>query len=127
MNVTVQFTLAFAVYTNVYIFPFVVSLTVALLNVTWALLNVTAPLVRLVVLIHAHVDVHVNDTLPVCPLFSDVFVGCVLTVQYGFIVSIFSILLLPLYIVFHTASTALKHTYFPLSLSLLNVNVLHAV
>ena len=75
MNVHVPFTFVFAVYVNVYIFPFVASLTVALLNVNNAVAYVTAPLVRLVVLIAVHVLVHVNTTFPVCPAFNDNLVG----------------------------------------------------
>lgn len=81
---------------------------------------------KLVVLTHAQLSTHVNTILHVAFAFTYVTLG-VHHVQLGFVVSIFSILLLPLYAVFHTLSTALKHTYFPLSLSLLNVNALHAV
>ena len=65
MNVHVPFTLAFAVYVNVYVFPFVALPTVALLNVNNVVAYVTAPLVRLVVFISLHVLVHVNTTFPV--------------------------------------------------------------
>ena len=81
---------------------------------------------KLVVLTHAHPSVHVNTILHVAFAFTYVALG-VHHVQFGFVLSIFSILLLPLYVVFHTASTALKHTYVLLSFSLLNVNVVHSV
>jgi hypothetical protein len=87
---------------------------------------VNAPLVKLVVLTHAHVSAHVTVILPVAHAFTYTLLGSH-HVQLGFVVSIFSILLLPLYVTFHTLSTALKHTYVLLSFSLLNVNVVHAV
>lgn len=87
---------------------------------------VNAPLVKLVVLTHAHVSIHVTVILHVAFAFTYAGLGSH-HVQLGFVVSIFSILLLPLYVTFHTLSTALKHTYVLLSFSLLNVNTVHAV
>ena len=74
MNVLVP--AAFAVYVNVYLIQFVtLHVTALLLNVTTLFVCVIAPLVKLNVLIHPHVDVHVNATLHVSPLFNNVFVG----------------------------------------------------
>ena len=105
MNVHVPFTFVFAVYVNVYIFPFVASLTVALLNVNNAVAYVTAPLVRLAVLIALHVLIHVNATLPVCPHFISTFVGCVVIVQLGGVIStLIEFVSLVTAFVFHAAS-----------------------
>lgn len=122
---------AFAVYVNLYVIPFVVvHVTALLLNVTTLLSCVIAPLVNDSVFIHAPLSVHFNVTVHVLyPATNEIglLLGCTSTLHAGFVVSIFSILLLPLYVVFHTLSTALKHTYVLLSLSLLNVNTVHAV
>ena len=75
VNVTVPFLFANAVYVNVYFFPFVTSLTLALLKLTYALLNVIAQLVKLVVAIHANVSVHVNSIVHVAPAFTGVLLG----------------------------------------------------
>ena len=107
LNVTVPFTFDFAVYVNVYVFPFVASVTVAALNVTCALLNVIALAARLVVLIALHVLVHVNATLPVSPAFNNVFVGCVLIVQLGTILSTVTALLVFVAAPFHAVSYTL--------------------
>ena len=134
MNVTVPFTLAFAVYVNVYLFPFVVLLTVALLNVTCVLLNVTAPLVKLVVFITLHVEIHVNATVPVHPLFIAVLVGCVLIVQLGAILSTVTTLLVfavaPFHAVSFTVFAAIVNAPVPFTFVFavyVNVNVLHVV
>jgi len=121
----------FAVYVNVYFIPFVtVHVTALLLNVTTPLLCVIAPLVNANVFIHAAVSVHFNVTVHVLYHATNdigLLLGCTSTLHTGFVVSIFSILLLPLNVVFPAASTALKHTYVLLSLSLLNVNVVFDV
>ena len=99
--------------------------TLALLNVNNVHEYVIFPLVNAFVAIHT-ASVHVNTILHVAFAFTYVTLG-VHHVQLGFVLSIFSILLLPLYAVFHTLSTALKHTYVLLLASVLNVNVVHAV
>ena len=122
---------AFAVYVNLYVIPFVVvHVTALLLNVTTPLSCVIAPLVNANVFIHAPLSVHFNVTVHVLyPATNDIvlLLGCTSTLHTGFVLSIFSILLLPLYVVFHAASTALKHTYVLLLASVLNVKLLHAV
>ena len=131
-NVNVVLHAAFAVYVNVYVIPFVtLHVTALLLNVTlFAVPCAIAPLVRLNVLIALHVEIHVNVIVHVlyhATVDIGFLLGCALTVHTGFVVSIFSILLLPLNVIFHMLSTALKHTYFPLSPSVLNVKLFHAV
>ena len=64
-NANVVVPSAFAVYLNVYIFPFVVSVTTAASTVTTLVVYVNALAAKLVVLIALHVDVHVNATLHV--------------------------------------------------------------
>ena len=113
-------------YTIVYVLLAVVHHAVTLSILIFAALDVKSPAAKLVVLTHAHPSAHVNTIDPVAFAATYVTLG-VHHVQLGFVLSIFSILLLPLYAVFHTASTALKHTYVLLSLSLLNVSVVHAV
>lgn len=113
-------------YTIVYVLLAAVHHAVTLSILIFAALNVKSPAAKLVVLTHAHPSVHVNTILHVAFAFTYVALGAA-HVQLGFVLSIFSILLLPLYAVFHTLSTALKHTYVLLSLSLLNVKLLHAV
>lgn len=126
MNVTPPFFPLVHLYTIVNVLLADVPHAVTLSIVKFCALNVMSLAAKLVVLTHAHPSVHVNTILHVAFAFTYVALG-LHHVQLGFVVSIFSILLLPLYVVFHTASTALKHTYFPLSLSLLNVKLLHAV
>ena len=94
VNVTVPFTLAFAVYVNVYDFPFVTFATVAFHNVTYALLSVIALHAKLLVDIHdapycvVDVSVHVNVICHVAQFFKYVTVG-VHHVHTGTALSIF--------------------------------------
>ena len=124
--VTHPFFPAVHLYTIVNVLLAAVHHAVTLSILIFAALNVKSLAAKLVVLTHAHPSVHVNTILHVAFAFTYVTLG-VHHVQLGFVLSIFSILLLPLYAVFHTLSTALKHTYVLLSLSLLNVKLLHAV
>ena len=113
-------------YTIVYVLLAVVHHAVTLSILIFAALNVKSLAAKLVVLTHAHPSAHVNTILHVAFAATCVLLGAH-HVQLGFVLSIFSILLLPLYVVFPAASTALKHTYVLLSLSLLNVNVVFDV
>ena len=105
MNVLVP--AAFAVYVNVYLIQFVtLHVTALLLNVTTLFVCVIAPLVKLNVLIHPHVDVHVNVTVHVLyhtTVLIGVLLGCALTVHTGFILSILLTVILQLH-VFHALS-----------------------
>lgn len=126
VNVTAPFFPLIHLYTTVYVLLAAVHHAVTLTISKFAALLIISPVAKLVVLTHAHPSVHVNTILHVAFAFTYDALG-VHHVQLGFVLSIFSILLLPLYAVFHTLSTALKHTYVLLSLSLLNVSVVHAV
>ena len=92
---------------NVYVFPFVAFVTVAALNVTVAVVYSNAVAAKLAVLIALHVLVHVNATLPVCPLFNNVFVGWVLIVQLGAILSTVTAALVFVAAAFHAVSYTL--------------------
>jgi len=104
LNVVVPF--HFAVYVNVYTFPFVVFVTVAALKSTTHVEYVIALAAKLVVLIALHVEIHVNATVPVCHTPINVFVGCVLIVQLGAILStVTALLALVATFLFHALST----------------------
>ena len=103
MNVTVPFTLAFAVYTNVNVLLVALHPTVALPNVTCALLNVISLPFNASVATHT-LSVHVNTILHVAPLFKFVLLG-VHHVQLGAVISTVTVLLaLVTAFVFHAAS-----------------------
>ena len=104
LNVVVPF--HFAVYVNVYTFPFVVFVTVAALKSTTHVEYVIALAAKLVVLIALHVEIHVNATVPVCHTPINVFVGCVLIVQLGAILyTVTALLALVAKFLFHALST----------------------
>lgn len=126
MNVTPPFFPLIHSYTIVNVLLVAVHHAVTLFIFKFAALSVKSPVPKLVVLTHAQLSTHVIVILHVAHAFTYVGLGAH-HVQLGFVVSIFSILLLPLYVVFHTLSTALKHTYVLLLASVLNVNAVHAV
>ena len=124
--VTSPFFPAVHLYTIVNVLLAAVHHAVTLSILIFAALNVKSLAAKLVVLTHAQLSTHVNTILHVAHAFTYAALGAA-HVQLGFVLSIFSILLLPLYVVFHAASTALKHTYVLLFASALNVKSLHAV